>query len=107
MPWNLGADLRIGIAPCSSNLIFIYGGADWGYYDFHYQTSGVDSTYKHFKLGGMLGAGLEQILADHWTLKAIFDYRWYPNKTLLHVNGEQQTLKPRLGTALFMFGYIF
>ncbi|MCF7806535.1 MAG: porin family protein [Simkaniaceae bacterium] len=107
MSWNLGLDLKLGIAPRPSNLIFIYGGPDWGHYNFHYKTTGVDNTYSEFHLGGMLGAGLQQFFCDQWFIKTTFDYRWYPSKTLTYSNGETQSIKPRLGTALFMVGYNF
>ena len=107
MEWNLGLDARLGIAPFCTNLIFIYGGPDWGYYDFQYTTTGVSDHYKRFHTGGALGAGLEQRVSDHWFVKSTFDYRWYPSKTLTYSNGETQTIKPRLATALFMIGYLF
>lgn len=107
LEWNLGVDLRLGLAPTSSNLIFVYGGPDWGYYDFTYNTPGLISSYKRFEIGGVAGAGLEQIFCDHWTIRSTFDYRWYPKKTLNYPNGETQTIKARLATALFMIGYLF
>lgn len=107
MEWNLGLDARLGIAPTASNLIFIYGGPDWGRYDFTYNAPTVISTYKNWELGGFAGAGLEQILCERWTIRSTFDYRWYPKKTLTYANGETQTIQARMATALFMFGYIF
>lgn len=107
MKGNLGLDLLLGLSTCCSNRIFIYGGPDWGHYDFHYVTPGVNSRYQHFKIGGAFGAGIEQAIGKCWTLRTTFDYRWYPSKTLNYSNGEQQTIKARLGTALFMLGYMF
>lgn len=107
MNWNLGIDLRLGIAPTSCSLLFLYGGPDWGYFDFRYATTGVHSTYEDFKMGWQLGAGLEQIFANCWAIKSTFDYRWYPSKTLRYSNGETQTIRARLVTALFSLGYLF
>jgi|GEM_PF-4280820 len=107
MEWNLGLDVRLGFAPVQNNLIFVYAGPDWGYWDFVYNTPGLTSSYKDWRVGGLAGAGFEQKICDNWFVRSTFDYRWYGKKTLTYPNGETQTLEPRMATALFMIGYVF
>lgn len=110
--WNLGLDLRLGVAFAPSNLVFIYGGPDWAHYKFNYQitngtTSVVNDTNSKFKIGGVFGAGTEQMFSDHWTMRLTFDYRWYPSETYLQSNGDTHTVKSRIATTMFMVGYKF
>lgn len=107
LKWNLGVDAKIGIAPLSTGLVFVYGGPDWGYYDFKYITNGVNSKHSQFKFGGLLGGGIQQLIARHWIIQVTFDYRWYGSKTYAYANGEIQKIKARLATALATFGYRF
>lgn len=107
LPWNIGLDLKLGLVAGSSSLLFIYGGVDWGEYKFQYTTSLVNNRYEKFKLGGVFGGGIQQLFSNNWYVKTTIDYRWYPSETLSYSNGEQQTIKARLATSLFMFGYLF
>lgn len=108
LPWNLGLDAKIGYAYCPSDVIFVYGGPDWGYFDFLF-INNVDVNYhsKNFEIGGKFGAGMEHMLNSCWVLKATFDYTWYPRKKINHADNHLHDLRIKLATALFSVGYLF
>ena len=107
LPWNIGVDAKLGLAPNPDCLVFIFGGADWGYYDFHYVTTGVNNRFERFKIGGAFGAGLQQMFGDHLFLKLTVDYRWYASEKITYSNGEIQDIKARLATGVMTIGWLF
>ncbi len=106
--WSFGLDLRLGVVSSLSGLVFIYGGPDWGHYDFKESRSipTIEIKFTDYKLGGGFGAGFEQKLTQSWFLRSTFDYTWYPSRTYA---GSFNDLKitPDLATFLFQVGYLF
>jgi opacity protein-like surface antigen len=108
---NYGVDARVGVVGSPSNMYYLTAGPDWGYFKSHRTSTlaGITHTYSdtHLKLGGRVGGGAEQMFGDHWVIKEQFSYSWFGSQSYTHPDGATVTYTTKLGTMLFIVGYLF